>query len=158
VVTVTPLGMLIVVKLWTPGDSTVLLVGLNTPSLPLLGNAVSEGAGVTASVGHATLLPSHDSATSHTLTAARHTVPAGVRASPGHDALDPVQASDGSHTPADARHTVPAAVRVSLGQLLLLPVHASCGSHTPADARHTVPDGAYVVSGGHGPEDPVQVS
>ncbi len=44
VVTVTPTGMLMVVKLWTPGGSTTSTVGLKAPSLPSLGKGTQPPA------------------------------------------------------------------------------------------------------------------
>jgi hypothetical protein len=52
VVTVTPAGTLIVVKLCTPGESTVLVVGLNAPSALVLGKRVHTPPWHTAPVGH----------------------------------------------------------------------------------------------------------
>jgi hypothetical protein len=40
VVTVTPEGMLMVVKLWIPGERATLAVGLNAPSAPVLTTVV----------------------------------------------------------------------------------------------------------------------
>ncbi len=52
VVTVTPAGTLMVVKLCTPGDSTTLVVGLKAPSAAVLGKRVHTPPWQTAPEGH----------------------------------------------------------------------------------------------------------
>src|SRR5206468_1907224 len=84
--------------------------------------------------------PGQVSAASHSLTAARHTVPGGWLASAGQVTLVPVQVSATSHGPGAARQTVPAAERASAGQETVEPVHFSATSHGPAEARQTVLD------------------
>src|SRR6266481_169849 len=140
-----------------------------------------------ASVGQVVLAPVQLSATSHSLTAARHTVPAfpagcvhvalvplhtsvlqtlpssvqvvplALKTSVGQAVLVPVQLSARSHSPAAARHTVPAALRASAGQVALVPVQFSAASHRSTAARQTVLEGRK-ASAGQVVLVPVQVS
>jgi hypothetical protein len=125
--------------------------------------------GFLPSVGQVVEEPVQVSATSHSPTAARQTVPAlpagcwQMTALPSHWSLvqrlpssvqavpltflasagqladEPVQVSARSHSPADARQTVAAEAKPSAGQVVLVPVQTSATSQKPADARQTVP-------------------
>src|SRR6266446_344459 len=108
-----------------------------------------------ASVGQAVLVPVQLSATSHSLTAARHTVPA-LPAGCVHVALEPLHTSV-VHTLPSSVHGVPLALKTSVGQAVLVPVQVSARSHSPAAARHTVP-AALIALAGQVALDPVQLS
>jgi len=64
--------------------------------------------GATTSPGHAVVLPSHVSATSHTPVDGRHVVPATAGRSAGHVVDEPLHVSAVSQGPLAGRHTVPA--------------------------------------------------
>src|SRR2546426_605291 len=93
--------------------------------------------GWNASVGQAVLVPVQLSATSHSLTAARHTVPA-LPAGCVQVALAPLHTSV-VHTLPSSVHGVPLATKASVGQVVLVPVQFSATSHSPAAGRHTPP-------------------
>src|SRR5262245_57303769 len=101
------------------------------------------------------LAPSHVSATSHWLVAARQTVPAGDSESAGHASALPLQLSAGSQAPVDGRHS--AVLFASAGHAALVPVHDSAMSQMPAEARHSTPAGVSTFAG-HTPLAPSQVS
>src|SRR3989442_1581865 len=92
---------------------------------------------LTTLVGQVVLVPVQVSARSHSLTAARHTVPV-LPAGCWQTALLPLQVSV-VHTLPSSVQTVPFALRLSLGQVVLVPVQVSATSHSPAAARHTAP-------------------
>src|SRR2546428_3409501 len=130
------------------------------------------------SVGQAVLVPVQVSARSHSLSAARHTVPAfpagcahvalvplhtsmvhtlpssvqvvplALKTSVGQAVLVPVQVSATSHSAAAARQTVPAALMTSAGQLAPVPVQFSAASHTSTGARHTRLEDRKASAGG----------
>ena len=129
------------------------------------------------SAGHVELVPVHVSATSHSLTAARHTVPA-LPAGCWHATLVPshwsfvqglpslvhavpaaffasagqlgpvlVQFSARSHSSAAARQTVAAEAKPSAGQLFVTPSQLSATSQTSVAGRQTVPAGVFASAG-----------
>jgi hypothetical protein len=126
--------------------------------------------------GQTVLAPSHSSALSHVVAAARHTAPAfpaacvhvplasqastlqalpssvhgdpmGAKPSAAHEALIPSQYSATSQTLAAPRHNVPARALASAGHAAAVPVHLSATSQAPAMARHVVVEGLYVTAG-----------
>src|SRR5438132_944717 len=90
-----------------------------------------------ASLGQVVPVPVQLSATSHSLTAARHTVPA-LPAGCVHVALAPLHTSVVQTLPSSVQ-AVPLALKASVGQGVPVPVQLSARSHSPAAARHTVP-------------------
>src|SRR5437867_4238489 len=84
------------------------------------------------------LVPVQESATSHSLAAARQSVVGATNPSLGQLALVPVQLSCTSQTPLAARQMVVAVAKPLAGQLVLVPVQLSCSSQTPAAARQMV--------------------
>src|SRR5437870_9764598 len=90
-----------------------------------------------ASVGQAVLVPVQLSATSHSLTAARHTVPA-LPAGCVHVLVLPSHWSSVQGL-VSAVQAVPAGCLASVGQVALGPVQVSATSHSVAAARHTAP-------------------
>src|SRR5438552_1551484 len=99
----------------------------------------ADPADLTVLAGQVVLDPVQVSARSHSLTAARHTVPAlpagcvqrGLRALP-------LQVSVVQTLPSSV-HAVPAALTASAGQVVLVPVQVSARSHSLTAARHTAP-------------------
>jgi hypothetical protein len=85
----------------------------------------------TTSLGQVSLTPSHDSATSHTPTEARHC--AVLLASLGQNFDDPSHASVRSQTPAEARQVVPFGSTASAGQVRFVAV---AGLGHVADLTH----------------------
>src|SRR5439155_1353217 len=99
--------------------------------------------------------PGQVSAASHSLTAARHTVPA-FPAGCVHVALVPLHTSVVHGSPSSV-HAVPFALKASVGQVALVPVQFSATSQTPAEVRQTVLEGRN-ASAGQETLDPSQVS
>ena len=66
-------------------------------------------AGTKPLAGHWVLVPSHDSAISHTPAAGRQTVASGFSKSVGQAPSTPLHVSATSHAPTAGRHTTPAA-------------------------------------------------
>jgi hypothetical protein len=126
--------------------------------------------------GQIVLEPSHSSALSQAVAAARHTAPAfpapcvhvsfasqasrlqglpssvhgepaGAKPSAAHELLAPSQYSATSHALAAARHCVPATTFASAGHAAALPVHLSATSQTPATGRQVVVEDLYVTAG-----------
>src|SRR5213078_2801877 len=112
-------------------------------------------AALTTLVGQVVLVPVQLSARSHSLTAARHTVPA-FPAGCWQTALLPLQVSV-VHTLPSSVQTVPFALKVSLGQVVVVPSQVSATSHTPAAARQMAPAG-WMASAGQAVLVSVQVS
>jgi hypothetical protein len=94
--------------------------------------------GSTASAGHVSFTPSHDSATSQSPAAGRHT--AVLLASAGQLGPLPVQLSVRSQGPADGRQTVLLDWKPSGGHAVFTPSQFSATSQTPAEGRHSVPE------------------
>jgi hypothetical protein len=90
--------------------------------------------------GQAALVPGQVSATSQSLTAARHVLPE-RKESAGQTVLVPSQFSATSQTPALGRQVVVDGWTASLGQLADAPVQFSAMSQTPALGRHVVVEG-----------------
>src|SRR5439155_171348 len=96
-------------------------------------------AALTASAGQVVLVPVQVSATSHSLTAARHTEPAFPTACVQRGLLTvPLQVSVVQGLPSSVQ-AVPAALTASVGQVVLVPVQVSAASHSLTAARQTVP-------------------
>ena len=90
-----------------------------------------------SSRGHAVLIPSQTSATSHSPAAARHSVPASTRRFSGHSALTPSQTSSRSQGPDASPHTAPA-----------LPGPALVHTGTPVEQSNTPSSQGLPVSHG----------
>src|SRR5947209_6997948 len=99
------------------------------PALPLLALAAPWNPMLIA--------PGQVSATSHSLTAARHTTPA-FPAGCVQVALVPLHTSAVQGSPSSVQ-AVPLGLKASVGQAVLEPSQVSARSHSPAAARHTVP-------------------
>src|SRR5438445_5271680 len=99
------------------------------PALPLLAPAAPRNPMLIA--------PGQVSATSHSFTAARHTVPA-FPAGCVQLAPVPLHTSVVQGSPSSVQ-VVPLGWKRSVGQVVLVPVQASATSHSPAVARHTAP-------------------
>src|SRR5439155_601181 len=96
-------------------------------------------AALTTLVGQVVLVPVQVSAVSHSLTAARHTVPAFPAGCVDAGALLlPLHTSVVQGLPSSVQ-AVPAALPASAGQVSLVPVQLSARSHSFTAARQTVP-------------------
>src|SRR5207244_4539241 len=108
-----------------------------------------------ASAGLTVVEPVQLSATSHTPTAAPHTVPA-FPSGRGHASLLPSHSSRLHGLPSE-EHAVPLGDFASAGQLGPLPGQCSAGSHSPAEARQTMLDD-WNASAGQTVLEPVKLS
>ena len=107
-----------------------------------------------ASAGHALAVPSHASCSSHSLSAARQTVPLARFASPG-QLVAPPHVSSRSQSPAAARQTV-AGGAAGCWHATLVPSQASVVQRLPSLVQ-AVPLG-FFASAGQVSADPSQVS
>src|SRR5205823_2572276 len=119
------------------GESRVPLQVSVVQGLP--SSVQADPAALTASAGQVVLVPVQVSARSHSLTAARHTVPAWPagcvqRGLP----TVPLQVSVVQGLPSSVQAD-PAPLTTLVGQVVLLPVQVSARSHSLTAARHTVP-------------------
>src|SRR5216110_3470212 len=133
-------------------------VPLHTSAVQTLPSSVQAvPAALTASAGQLVLVPVQVSARSHSLAAARHTVPA-LPAGCVHAGAPrvPLHTSVVQTLPSSVQ-AVPAGLTASAGQAVLVPVQVSARSHSLTAGRHTVPADA-IPSAGQVLLEPVQVS